>query len=105
MSMRKARLTITVDPSLVRAGSEAVKEGRAESLSAWVGAALAERAAKERRLRALGEAVARFEARFGTIEADELSAQLRADRESARVVRGRGSAGSSRRRSRSRSAA
>src|SRR6266850_1385946 len=105
MSERKARLTITVDPALVRAGSEAVREGRAESISAWVGVALAERAAKERRLRALGDAIAGFEAKFGPIEADELSAQLRADRQSALVVRGPASARSRRRRSRSRSAA
>ena len=104
MSVRKTRLTVTVDPSLVRAGSEAVREGRADSISAWVGVALAERAAKERRLRALGEAIAGFEARFGPIGADEIADQLRADRQSALIVRGPASARSPRRRSRSRSA-
>ena len=105
MTIRKARLTVTVDPMLVRAGGDAVREGRAESLSAWVGVALADRAAKERRLRALGEAIAGFEAKFGPIEADELSAQLRADRQSAIVVRGPARTRSPRRPSRRRSAA
>jgi Arc/MetJ-type ribon-helix-helix transcriptional regulator len=86
--MSKERLTVTVDPHLVQAGNDAVAEGRAESLSAWVNLALSERAAKDRRLRALSEAVAAYEADFGVITAEELDAQERADRASARVVRG-----------------
>ena len=78
---------MTVDPHLVQAGNEAVAAGRAASLSAWVNLALAERVAKERRLRALGEAIAAYEAEFGAITADELAAQQRADRAAARVVR------------------
>jgi Arc/MetJ-type ribon-helix-helix transcriptional regulator len=89
MSTRKERLTVTVDPDLVRAGNDAVSEGRAESLSAWVNAALAERIAKERRLAALGEAVAAYEARFGAISTQELDEQKRADRAAAVVVRGK----------------
>lgn len=88
MAARKERLTITVDPALVKAGTEAVAAGRADSLSAWVNLALAERAAKERRLQALGEAIAAYESEFGEISAAELAAQERADRQSARVVRG-----------------
>jgi hypothetical protein len=87
MSTRKERLTVTVSPAFISAGNDAVAEGRAESLSAWVNAALAEKVAKERRLTALAEAVAAFEARFGTITARELTAQARADRESAVIVR------------------
>ena len=87
MRINKERLTVTVDPDLVQAGSDAVAAGRAESLSAWVNLALAERVAKERRLRAMGEAIAAYEAEFGAITADELAAQQRADRGSARVVR------------------
>ena len=87
MSPRKERLTVTVDPALVQAGADAVAAGLAESLSAWVNLALAERAAKERRLRAMGEAIAAYEAEFGAISAAELEAQARADRRSARVVR------------------
>ncbi len=86
--MSKERLTVTVDPHLVQAGQEAVAERRVDSLSAWVNIALAERAAKDRRLRALAQAVAAYEAEFGPITDEELAAQQRADRAAARVVRG-----------------
>lgn len=85
---RKARLTVTVDRDLVQEGSAAVAAGRAESLSGWVNLALAERAAKEQRLRAMAHAVALYEAEFGVISDAELEAQARADKRSARVVRG-----------------
>jgi hypothetical protein len=88
MTQRKERLTVTVDRALVEAGSEAVAAGRAESLSGWVNLALAERAAKEQKLRALAEAVAMYEAEFGAISQAELIAQERADRRSALVIRG-----------------
>lgn len=95
----KERLTVTVDPDLVQAGNEAVTEGRVGSLSAWVNLALAERAAKERRLRALADVIASYEAEFGTITSEELASQGRADRASARVIRGAGRrAGKSRQR-------
>jgi hypothetical protein len=87
MSVTK-RLTVTIDPHLVEAGNEAVAEGRAESLSAWVNLALADRVAKERPLRALGDAIARYEAQFGGITAEEMASQARTDRSTARVVRG-----------------
>ena len=86
--MSKERLTVTVDPHLVQAGNDAVAEGRVDSLSAWVNLALIERAAKDLRLRALAGAVAAYETRFGVISAEEIAAQQRADRASARVVRG-----------------
>jgi len=89
MRTRKERLTVTVDLDLVRAGNEAVAAGEAPSLSGWVNLALADRAAKERRLRALGAAVAAYEARHGTISAAELQTQRRADQRAAVVVRGR----------------
>jgi Arc/MetJ-type ribon-helix-helix transcriptional regulator len=88
MRILKERVTVTVDPALVRAANEAVEAGYAESLSAWVNLALADRVAKERRQRAMGEAVAAFEAEFGAITAEELAAQARADRRAARVLRG-----------------
>ena len=88
MRTTKARLTVTVEPSLVQAGHEAVAAGGAESLSAWVNLALADRAARDRRLRALGEAVSAYESEFGVITPNELAEQERADRLSARVVRG-----------------
>jgi|SRR5450432_79148 len=93
MTRHKARLTVTVDAELVEAANQAVKAGRAESLSGWVNAALAERETKERRLRAMAEAVSAYEAEFGTISAQELAAQQRADERTAVVVRGSRRAG------------
>lgn len=86
-------MTVTVDADLVEAANQAVKAGHAESLSGWVNAALAEREAKERRLRAMAEAVTAYEAEFGTISAQELAAQQRADERTAVVVRGARRAG------------
>ena len=88
MITRKERLTVTVDPELIEAGNDAVAEGRAESLSAWVNAALAERVARDRRLVVLAQAVTAYEERFGAISAQELADQARADREAAVVLRG-----------------
>ena len=87
--MRKARLTVTVDASLVEAGNQAVKAGRAESLSGWVNTALLEREDKERRLRAMAEAVAAYEGEFGAISDQEMAAQQRSDDKGAVAVRGR----------------
>lgn len=89
MSNRKERLTVTVDPDLIEAGQAAVAAGLATSLSAWVSAALAEQVLRERRLSALAEAVAAYEAEFGEITEREMRAQARSDRASANVVRGR----------------
>ena len=86
---RKERLTVTVDAELVQAGNRAVRAGRAESLSRWVNDALAEREAKERRLQAMADAVAAYEAEFGPIAPEELAVQQRADEKQAVVVRGR----------------
>jgi hypothetical protein len=85
---RKERLTVTVDAHLIEAGNQAVAAGRAESLSGWVNQALAEKQTRERRLLAMAQAVAEYEARHGTISDEEIAAQLRADRQAARVVRG-----------------
>src|SRR5687767_10699907 len=98
MRISKERLTVTVEPHLVQAGNEAVAEGRVGSLSAWVNLALVERAAKERRLRALADAIAAYEQEFGVMTSEELQAQERADRASARVVRGAGPRGAKARR-------
>jgi Arc/MetJ-type ribon-helix-helix transcriptional regulator len=85
---KKERLTVTVDANLLEAANEAVAAGRAESLSSWVNLALAEREAKERRLRAMAEAVADYEAQFGEITPEEIAAQQRADQRAAIIVRG-----------------
>ena len=87
--MSKERLTVTVDSELIEAATRAVTEGRVASLSGWVNLALAERAVKERRLRALADAVAAYEHEFGEITAGELAAQERADRRNAISVRPR----------------
>lgn len=90
MTPRKERLTVTVDPEVLTAGAAAVAAGQADSLSAWVNQALAERAARDRKLAALDAAIADYEARAGVITDEELRDQERADRASAVAVRGRG---------------
>ena len=86
----KERLTVTVDPDLVAAGNQAVAAGLATSLSAWVNEALTARADQDRRLAALAELVAGYEADHGEITEAEIAAQERRDRETATVVRGTG---------------
>lgn len=98
MTARKERLTVTVDPDVVAAGQRAVAGGEAESLSGWVNAALVERARRDEQLRALGAAVASYEAEFGEITAEEAATLARADRKRAVVVRGKPSAKPRRRR-------
>jgi Arc/MetJ-type ribon-helix-helix transcriptional regulator len=88
MTSRKQRLTVTIDPELVEAGNEAVAAGLADSLSAWVNAALADRAARDARLRALSAAISDYEAQFGEITGEEIAALRREDRAKATVVRG-----------------
>jgi hypothetical protein len=96
MSARKGRFTVTVDPELIEAGNDAVAKGKAESLSAWVNAALAERVARERRLVALAQAVTGYEKRFGAISVKERAEQARVDRESAVLRRGKSAAATKR---------
>jgi hypothetical protein len=88
MTKRKARLTVTVDVELVAAGNAAVERGTADSLSAWVNEALAARAERDRRLAAMSDAIAAYEAEFGEITEAEIAAQHRADRTAAVVIRG-----------------
>lgn len=61
--------------------------GRAESVSAWVNAALIENAAKDRDLAALAEAVASYEAEHGVIDERELAEPARTDRQAAAEAR------------------
>ncbi|MGQ0467654.1 MAG: hypothetical protein ACT4QG_20335 [Sporichthyaceae bacterium] len=89
MTVRKQRLTVTVDPELVEAATRAVESGEADSVSAWVGLALAEKAQRAQRLAALRLAIADYEAEFGEITDEEIARVQRADRERAVVVRGR----------------
>jgi glycerol dehydrogenase-like iron-containing ADH family enzyme len=88
MTVRKRRLTVTVDPELVEAGARAVASGEADSLSGWVSAAMADRAHRDQKLKQLRDAIGSYEAEFGEITTEELQAQRRADRDDALVVRG-----------------
>ena len=78
----KERLSASVDADLVAVAQEAVAQGRAESVSAWVNEALRLKVAHDRRLRAIDEFVAGFEAGHGEITEAEMS-------EAARRARGR----------------
>jgi hypothetical protein len=88
MRVRKERLTVTIDRDLIEVAEEAVAMGEADSVSAWVNAALAERATKERRLRGLAKVIAAYEAQFGVITEEEMAERIRLDRAAAIVVRG-----------------
>ena len=84
----KERLSASVDADLLAVAQEAVSEGRAESVSAWVNEALRLKVAHDRRLRALDEFVAAFEAQHGKITEAEMREAARRARGRAVVVRG-----------------
>jgi Arc/MetJ-type ribon-helix-helix transcriptional regulator len=85
----KQRLSASVDAGLLAAAQQAVTEGRAESISAWVNDALRLKADHDRRLQALDEFLATYEAEHGEITEDEMRDATRRARERAIVVRGR----------------
>ena len=89
MTPKKHRLTVTVDPELIEAGQRAVESGQAESVSGWVSAALEDKIRRDRKLALLAAAVADYENEYGEISDEEITAQRRADRQDATVVRGR----------------
>jgi len=68
------------------AAQQAVADGRAENLSAWVNDALQLKADHDRRLRALDDFLAAYEAEHGEITEDEMRAAARRARERAIVV-------------------
>jgi Arc/MetJ-type ribon-helix-helix transcriptional regulator len=84
----KQRLSASVDAELMAAAQQAVTDGRAESISAWVSDALRLKADHDRRLQALDEFLAAYEAEHGEITDDEMRAAGRRVRERAIVVRG-----------------
>jgi len=86
---QKERLSASVDADLIKAGKEAVACGMAESLSAWVNAALRNKAEEDRRLRALDEFLAAYEAEHGEITEQDMEDAERWARERAIVVDGR----------------
>ena len=68
----KQRLSTSVDTDLVAVAQEAVAAGQAESVSAWVNEALRLKADHDRRLRALDEFLATYEAEHGEIAEGEM---------------------------------
>lgn len=83
----RERLSATVEAEVLAAGRAAVAEGRAESLSAWVNEALQRQAAHDRRMAALDEFLAEYEAEHGEITDEEIRAAQRRSRSRAVVVR------------------
>jgi Arc/MetJ-type ribon-helix-helix transcriptional regulator len=86
--MTRERLSATVEGELLEAGRQAVAEGRAESVSAWVNDALRLKADHDRRMRALDEFIAVYEAEHGVISDDEIRQAKRRARARAVVARG-----------------
>ena len=84
----KERLSASVDAELVAAAQDAVAEGRADSVSAWVNEALRLKVDHDRRLRALDEFVVAFEAEHGQITEAEMREAARRARGRAVVIRG-----------------
>ena len=85
----KGRLSASVDTELLAAAQEAVERGHAESVSAWVNEALRLKADHDRRLAALDDFLAAYEAEHGEITEQEMHDAARRARAGAAVVRGR----------------
>jgi Arc/MetJ-type ribon-helix-helix transcriptional regulator len=84
----KSRLSVTVDADLVAAVHAALAAGAAESMSAWVNDALRLKLDHDRRLHAIDDFIAAYEAEHGEITDEEMDAAVRSMRERAIVVRG-----------------
>lgn len=87
MTLRKTRVTVTIDTDLVAAANAAVESGESDSVSAYVNKALTAQSARERRLAAMDKAIRMYEAEFGKITEAELAARHEADRREAIRVR------------------
>jgi len=85
--MTRERLSATVEAELLAAGHAAVADGRAASLSAWVNEALRLQAAHDRRMHALDEFIAAYEAEHGEISVDEMENAARRARARGVAVR------------------
>ena len=83
----KSRLSVTVDADLIAAVHAAVAAGVAESMSAWVNDALRLKADHDRRLRALDDFLAAYEAEHGEITEGDMRDAARRARGRAVVVR------------------
>ena len=84
----KRRLSASVDAELIEAAQAAVAQGRADTISAWVNDALRLKSDHERRLQALDEFLAAYEAAHGEITEEEMTQAARRARARATVVRG-----------------
>lgn len=84
----KQRLSASVDAELIAAAEAAVAAGHAESVSAWVNAAMRRHREHEEHLRALDTFVEVFESEQGVIDAQEIRDATRKARKRATVVRG-----------------
>jgi Arc/MetJ-type ribon-helix-helix transcriptional regulator len=84
----KERLSASVDADLMAVAQDAVARGHADSMSAWVNDALRLKADRDRRLAALDEFIAGFEAEHGEISEQEMAEAARRARGRAVVVRG-----------------
>jgi Arc/MetJ-type ribon-helix-helix transcriptional regulator len=84
----KQRLSASVDAELVAVAQEAVAAGQAENVSAWVNDALRLKADHDRRLRAVDDFLAAYEAEHGAITDEEIRDAARSARGRAIVVRG-----------------
>lgn len=84
---KRERLSATVEAELLAAGRAAVAQGRAESISAWVNDALGRQVDHDRRMRALDDFLAAYEAEHGEITEDEMRDAARRTRARAVVVR------------------
>jgi hypothetical protein len=73
---------------VITAAQDAVADGRAESVSAWVNDALKRKAEHDKRLAAMDEFLAAFEAEHGEITEQEMHDAVRRARASAVVIRG-----------------
>jgi hypothetical protein len=100
----KQRLSASVDADALAAGQAAVAAGRAANISTWVNEALHRQAEHERRMHALDEFLAAYEAEHGVISEDEIRSASRRARTRALVVRGKRSSATPQRTRRRRSA-
>jgi len=84
---RKRRLSASIDAVVLDAAEMAVESGRAASISAWVNGACQRQIDHDRRLAAMDDFLAQFEAEFGEITETDIADATRRTRAAAIVVR------------------
>jgi hypothetical protein len=85
----KRRLSASIDGDLLNAAEDAVRRGTAASVSAWVNEAFRRQLEHERKMAAMSEFLAEFEAEFGEISNAEIDVASKRARSTATVVRSR----------------